>query len=98
MTSRRQPSAAFWATVVVAVVALYVASFGPACWIAARTEFGASRVFELAYWPVGRAVYAGVPVVDTMLVDYAELGMPPGTSLVIPGRLEDEGGELWLAR
>ena len=31
----KKPGVAFWATVVVAGLVLYVASFGPACWLAA---------------------------------------------------------------
>jgi len=31
---RKQPSASFWATVLLAVLVLYPLSFGPACWIA----------------------------------------------------------------
>jgi hypothetical protein len=36
MTSRKKPGVAFWATVVVVVIALYVASLGPACWLTDR--------------------------------------------------------------
>jgi hypothetical protein len=43
-TNRKKPGVAFWATVVLAVVLLYVASFGPACWISSRTNAGAAAV------------------------------------------------------
>jgi hypothetical protein len=32
MTDRKKPGVALWATVVVVVLALYVLSYGPACW------------------------------------------------------------------
>lgn len=38
MTSRDNPSAAFWATVLGVAAVAYPISFGPACWIAARTQ------------------------------------------------------------
>jgi hypothetical protein len=40
MTSHKKPGVAFWATVVVVVVLLYVASFGPACWLNERGFVG----------------------------------------------------------
>ncbi len=33
MTDRKKPGVAFWATVGLAGLVLYVASFGPACWL-----------------------------------------------------------------
>jgi hypothetical protein len=33
---RKKPGVAFWATMVAVVVVVYVASFGPACWIMAN--------------------------------------------------------------
>ena len=50
-SSRKQPGVAFWATVVVVVVLLYVASFGPACWIASRSRSGGSAL-AVAYLPI----------------------------------------------
>jgi len=41
----------FWATLVLVVILLYVASFGPACWISSRTNVGASAV-PIIYRPV----------------------------------------------
>ncbi len=36
MTDRKKPGVAFWVTVVVVELVLYVASFGPACWLSDR--------------------------------------------------------------
>jgi hypothetical protein len=44
MTDRKKPGEAFWATVVIVCLAIYVASLGPACWISSRTNVGAPMV------------------------------------------------------
>ena len=33
---------------------LYVASFGPACWLASRNHADRRIVFQTVYWPAGR--------------------------------------------
>ena len=48
---RKKPGVAFWATVVVAALALYVASFGPACWTASRNR-GEHKALLAAYRPL----------------------------------------------
>ncbi len=49
---RKKPGAALWASVVVVVALLaYPLSFGPACWITSRTNFGASAIAS-AFWPM----------------------------------------------
>ncbi len=59
MTSHK-PTAGFWITVaLVAVLVGYPLSFGPACWISSRTNYGAKSIpviyrpicFALAYTP-----------------------------------------------
>src|SRR5215471_11208257 len=51
-TSRKKPGWAFWTTVaVVGLPLLYVASFGPTCWISSRTGFGAEAA-GVFYWPL----------------------------------------------
>ena len=52
MTSRKKSGLAFWATVVVVVgLVLYPLSFGPACWITSRTDFG-WRAVPTLYYPL----------------------------------------------
>jgi hypothetical protein len=51
MTDRKKPGVPFWATVIVVVLLLYVASFGPACWISERTATGAGPV-SVVYQPM----------------------------------------------
>jgi hypothetical protein len=54
MTSdRKKPGVAFWATVVVALVA-YPLSFGPACWSTERDPMTLNRIAPRIYWPIGR--------------------------------------------
>src|SRR5690242_8761314 len=49
MTSRGKPGGAFWATVAIALLPiLYVASFGPVCWLAATAKMPV---------PLGRGMY-----------------------------------------
>ena len=54
MTYNKKPGVAFWATVVVVVVVLYAASFGPAQWLALNSE---SPEWIVAAW---RSVYSPV--------------------------------------
>jgi hypothetical protein len=50
VTDRKKPGVAFWATVVVvALLVAYPLSFGPACWIASRSEDWKIPRF---YWPI----------------------------------------------
>lgn len=49
--SHKNPGLAFWATVALVVVLLYVASIGPACWIVSRTGIG-QKALPAIYRPV----------------------------------------------
>jgi hypothetical protein len=87
MTSnRKNPGVAFWATVVVVVALLYVASFGPACWYLSREPYDHSfrRLFERTYWPIGRAASEGPKIVERSVFRYGELGMPVGGYVHLP--------------
>ncbi len=91
-----KPSAGFWITVVLVAVLLgYPLSFGPACWIAARTSTSESRLFQAAYWPLGRIIHSEVPMAHNILWDYAGMGLPGGSVLMVPGGPDDEGRN-WL--
>jgi hypothetical protein len=83
MTSdRKKPGVAFWASVVVVVVLVYVGSFGPACWIASRTHTDDGAFFSLAYRPMWWAMRRDVPLIGETLTVYAGLAM--GHELRIP--------------
>ncbi len=51
MTDRKKPGVAFWATVAMVGLVLYVASFGPACWLVGR-GFISSSAASFFYRPV----------------------------------------------
>jgi hypothetical protein len=55
MTSfRKKPGVAFWATVMVVVVLLYLAALGPACWITSYAKCG-GQIVSILYRPLWRA-------------------------------------------
>jgi hypothetical protein len=57
--SRKKPGVTFWTTAVLALAVLYVASFGPACWLTVgRTERRKCPFPMIVYWPLGRAFVA----------------------------------------
>jgi hypothetical protein len=58
MTDRKKPGVVFWATVALLVPFLYVASFGPACWLTSRLECGANLL---------PTIYR--PLVATIMID-----------------------------
>jgi hypothetical protein len=84
MTDRKKPGVAFWATVVFALPVLYILSFGPACWIASRTEIDRAKGFQFAYWPLGRAIHADIPFAASILQGIARCGMSDG-GVILPG-------------
>jgi hypothetical protein len=56
--TRTSSRTAFWATVLLATVVLYVASFGPACWISSHFEVGASlipKTYRPMTWAMSRS-------------------------------------------
>lgn len=50
--SQNKPGMAFWAAVMAAVVLLYVASFGPACWLLDSNDPDDGKVVAMIYRPV----------------------------------------------
>jgi hypothetical protein len=71
MTSRKKPGVAFWATVGLAVLMLYVLSFGPLEWMASHDflpEFVDDEFIGTVYWPVVWLAFDGPePVRDAIL-------------------------------
>jgi hypothetical protein len=51
--AKKKVGVAYWATVVVVVGLLYIASFGPACWLTSRTGNG-KNALPIMYRPVMR--------------------------------------------
>jgi hypothetical protein len=64
---RKKPGVAFWASVaVVCLPLLYVLSFGPACWITSRVNFGArsiSVIYRPIAWTLGNPETRTIPSV-----------------------------------
>jgi hypothetical protein len=60
---------------------LYVASFGPACWISSRTD---SQTLPVTYLPIGWIMENSPQPIAMALVDYAHAGMLPGSLISVP--------------
>jgi hypothetical protein len=54
--NRRERWAKWTLATVVGVPLLYVASFGPACWISSRANFG-DELVERTYWPLIQGIF-----------------------------------------
>ncbi len=71
---RKKPGAAFWTTVAIVGVLLYVASFGPACWMYSRTSSQYPNIGAV-YCPL-LLIAEIIPGSLRILVPYATFGMP----------------------
>src|SRR5258708_7783125 len=99
MTDRKKPGWKFWASVVLAVVLVaYPLSFGPACWIASRSFPQNHHAFRMVYRPIGNFAYWRVPVLPSLVMDYARLWLPKGGTVVIPGGPNADGTEIAIRR
>ena len=91
IVNRRERWAKWTLAATLALPVLYVASFGPACWIMASEseddpyhERFIGTVFDLTYWPIGWCADEEVWHIDAAVAWYGELGMPKGTWLQVP--------------
>jgi hypothetical protein len=78
MTDRKKPGGSFWATVVLVVPLLYVASFGPACWMTARklgAEDRKAHPVMTAYFPLGYIGQHGPRALRDAIFRYAWIGV-----------------------
>jgi len=78
--NRRERWAKWTLATVVVVPVLYVASFGPACWIVSRTDCG-HAAFSEAYRPIACAVRKGPQFMWLNTWAYARWGMARGHNL-----------------
>jgi hypothetical protein len=94
MTDRKKLGVAFWATVVVVVVLIgYPLSFGPACWIASRSE---KKDIPTFYWPIQTYV-PSCPGGATVIAWYAKLFLPTESfGVLVP--FNDRDGKLSRVR
>jgi hypothetical protein len=72
MTDHKKPGVGFWATVVLAILVLYVLSIGPACWISSRTNAGGPAV-SVVYRPLTWGMSRSERIADACSW-YSELG------------------------
>src|SRR6266478_8582324 len=92
--SRKKPGVTLWATVVVVVLlVVYPLSFGPACWIASRSERMKIPTF---YWPIQTYV-PYCPGGGAAIAWYAKLCLPTdGRGVLVP--FHDRDGKTAWAR
>ena len=89
---RKKPGVAFWATVVVTCLMLYVLSIGPVCRYSAmqnRDGLWYPDWFDPVYWPVGWCAADERSFANRTLSWYVRLWLPADSCVVIPdGRSE----------
>src|SRR5262245_36496048 len=90
MADRKKPGWAFWTTVVlVGGPFLYVASFGPACWLGDRVGWPSDHTLVKIYAPVLEEVRS--EAITSVLSWYADLGARRGgrfTALLLTKMME----------
>lgn len=77
----KRRSRRFWIIIVAMLPVLYVASFGPACWIYSHAGI---RETPEAYLPIGWLIDNAPHSIAITLINYAEFGMPPGSFVAVP--------------
>jgi hypothetical protein len=70
-----------WMFIGGAIPIVYIASFGPACWICSRTDH---QMLPQAYRPIGWLMSIVPRSVEMDFIQYASAGMAPGSHIVIP--------------
>ena len=91
-SDRKKPGVAFWATVALVVVLLYVASFGPACWMTAQPWWNAINNdgsdmpprWMLNYSPFGIILKKGDSPIKTAVIWWATFGIKRTSHAVVP--------------
>src|SRR5262245_45893888 len=76
----------FWIIAVISSI-LYVASFGPACWITSRVDVGA-RAVEIVYQPIMQVGFRGPSFVREIVLGYGELVADPRYCFAKSGPIE----------
>lgn len=95
IVNRRERWAKRTLAVVVGLPALYLASFGPACWIASRLDIRGQTIPRM-YPAVIRTWRHGTPLLVRTIDRYAELGSVPNWRLYEYGTYwKDSEGSTW---
>jgi hypothetical protein len=71
---------------------LYVASFGPACWIVTGTGRQQSDTFDHIFWPIGWFAENGPDFIQDVVRWYAMFGSPQGSRIFLPSTSELDHG------
>lgn len=83
---KKRPLWPFLTAALLGLPVLYVASFGPACWIASRNK-AIQPAFQKLFWPVGWITNIGmrereaVPRHSLVIWHYANFWLPAGVEL-----------------
>lgn len=82
MIEERKPYWPWIAALLIGLPVVYVASFGPACWIVSRRSDHSLRNLPAIYWPVGWII-SRTSWGYSLLGHYAEIGMDRGSRVGI---------------
>ena len=94
MSADRKKSLWPWiAALLIGLPVLYVASFGPACWIVAH-HGGHSSLFDHVYWPIGWCSDERPSTVLSVVKWYAMIGSPRASKIRLPCNSEMDSGLL----
>ena len=83
MSDDRKPLWPWLAALLLGLPVLYVASFGPACWVSARVPALHSG-FDQVYWPLGWMAVRGPYIVRRAIWSYASIGLPTDAVVSLP--------------
>jgi len=82
--------------VIIGLLVLYVASFGPACWVATNLDSDSGRrLVAKIYHPIFLAVWKGPVPVSQALYWYANAGIPDSRVVLVP--VDDEDGSAGMS-
>jgi len=94
MPDHKHPTAAFWITVALTAVLVYVASFGPACWIVSHAGLS-EKLVNGPYWPILWIDCNGPRWLRMKIMAYADLTSAKGWGLMTTIRNAERGDVQW---
>jgi hypothetical protein len=95
MDEGRRKSAVLWVVaLLIALPALYVASFGPAFWMIARSGRTHTTLSDRIYWPIGWSADNG-PHISRVVRWYAAIGLPTKKEITLPSNRDMDAGMIF---
>jgi hypothetical protein len=75
MGDHRKPTVAFWTTVFLVAAGLYMAGFGPACWLLWRPwcPSAAVELLPVIYWPITWLIQSGPDPIRDAFIWYEDI-------------------------